>query len=92
MRRSSGDKEYRRGSFRVSNSLEIGVQTKPTSLGDHGNLSVYGILVGSMLRDLLVKDRASSRLILSSHTVTKDLEQEEHATGPICRAYVWLPL
>lgn len=85
------DRECETGSSRVINGLEVRVQTKPTPLGEHQDLSVWGILVGSMTRDLLVKDRAFPRFLWSSHTATKGMEQEGHATGLISRAFVLVP-
>lgn len=75
----------------MSDGLEVRVQTEPTPLGEHQDLSVCGIL-GSMTRDVWIKDRASPRFLWSLHTAAKGMEQEGHATGLISRAYVWFPL
>ena len=68
----------------MSTNLQIRAQAKLTPLETTGTFPCM-VLVDW---NLSVKDRAFPRLILSSHTASKDIEQRDYATGPISRAHI----
>ena len=58
----------------------------PTPTGGRWDLSLYEVLVGW---SLVVRDRAPSVFILSSHITSRNTEQGDYATGPVSRAHVY---